>query len=136
MSKDCKDSEPNVRSVSTAETLESNVPEDVSKEPLLKAPSAPPTAAVGTYLEVAASETYWGQLLTATKTPSSIFSRLIAAVFAHFGVASDGVLQPGEFCALMFASGYTADQFPPLQVSTNESASPADLHELDAWLAD
>ncbi|KAK4149169.1 hypothetical protein C8A00DRAFT_19114 [Chaetomidium leptoderma] len=79
--------------------------------------------------------TYWGQLLTPAKTPSPIFSRLIAAIFAHFDATSAGVLQPSEFCALMFASGHTAEQFPPLQVSTNESASPADLHGLDAWLA-
>ncbi len=131
-----KDPEPNVRSVSTVNGLEPNVPEDASKKSPFGAAAAPPAAGASTYLEVAASETYWGQLLTPAKTPSPIFSRLIAAVFAHFDAASAGVLQPGEFCALMFASGYTADQFLPLKVSTNESASPADLHELDAWLAD
>ncbi|KAK4150636.1 hypothetical protein C8A00DRAFT_17878 [Chaetomidium leptoderma] len=85
--------------------------------------------------DVLASETYWGQLITPTKAPSPIFSRLITAIFTHFDTTSAGGLQPSEFCALMFASGYSPEQFPPLQVSTNESASPADLHELDAWLA-
>ena len=60
------------------------MPEDASKEPILGVPSAPPTAAASTYLEVAASETYWGQLLTLTKAPLPIFFRLIVAVFAHF----------------------------------------------------
>ena len=127
-----KDSEPSVRSVSTAKGLESRVPEDAPKGPLIGAPSAPPIPGASTCLDVTASETYWGQLLTPTKTPSPVFSRLLAAIFAHFDAASDGVLQPSEFCALMFASGYTAEQFPPLKVSTNESASPADLHELDS----
>jgi hypothetical protein len=130
-----KDPESNVYSVVTSRDLESTVPEDASEEPPVGTPSAPPTSSAITYLEVAASETYWGQLLTQTKTPSPIFSRLTTAIFAHFDAASAGVLQPSEFCALMFASGYTAEQFPPLQVSTNESASPTDLHELDAWLA-
>jgi hypothetical protein len=43
------------------------------------------------------------------------------------------MLQPSESCAFLSAAGYTAEQFPPLQVSA-ESASPADLHELDSWL--
>ncbi|KAK4031362.1 hypothetical protein C8A01DRAFT_51533 [Parachaetomium inaequale] len=79
------------------------------------------------------SEAYWGMLITPARTPSGIFSRLIAAVFAHFATESPDVLQPSEFCALMAAAGYSAD-FPPLQISTNEAAPPADLHTLDAWL--
>ncbi|EWZ78952.1 hypothetical protein FOWG_16855 [Fusarium oxysporum f. sp. lycopersici MN25] len=34
----------------------------------------------------------------------------------------------------MFAAGYSAEQFPPSIVSMIETTSPADLHELDAWL--
>ncbi|KAG7286868.1 hypothetical protein NEMBOFW57_009186 [Staphylotrichum longicolle] len=120
------------RSVSTFEDLGSKVLGDPSKEP---SPSIL-SAGASTVLELAASEAYWGQLLTPLKTLSPIFSRLTAAIFAHFDAESTGTLLPGEFCALMFASGFTAEQFPPLQVSTNESASPADLHQLDAWLAD
>lgn len=140
------------KSIVTSRSLDSNSKvleaTKTSEEPppaTLGVPSAPPasgasaresaSASAGTCLDVAASEAYWGQLLAPTKTPSPIFSRLITAVFAHFDAASAGVLQPGEFCALMFASGYTVEQFPPLKVSTNDSASPADLHDMDAWLA-
>lgn len=84
---------------------------------------------------ILAPELYWGLLITPVKTPSPVFCRLITAIFAHFDATSTGVLQPSEFCALMLASGYSTEEFPPLRVSTNESASPADLHELDAWLA-
>lgn len=73
-------------------------------------------------------------MLTPANTPSAIFSRLTKAIFAHFDTTSTGALQPSEFCALLSAAGYTAEQFPPLQVSA-ESASPARLHELDSWLA-
>ncbi|KAL2127080.1 hypothetical protein VTI74DRAFT_11369 [Chaetomium olivicolor] len=73
-------------------------------------------------------------LITPAKTPSPIFSRLIAAMFAHFATKSSDELQPSEFCALMAAAGYSID-FPPLQISTNDAASPADLHQLDTWLA-
>jgi hypothetical protein len=72
-------------------------------------------------------------LVTPAKTPSTMFSRLIATVFAHFAKESPDVLLPSEFCALMAAAGYSAD-FPPLQISMNEAASPVDLHQLDAWL--
>lgn len=130
------DSKSQARSVPAFEDLESKVPRSPAEEPSPGVPSAPPTACAGTVLEIAASEAYWGPVLTPMKTPSPTFSRLTTAIFAHFDAESTGTLLPGEFCALMFASGFTAEQFPPLQVSTNESASPADLHQMDAWLAD
>ncbi|KAK4207423.1 hypothetical protein QBC37DRAFT_455686 [Rhypophila decipiens] len=77
---------------------------------------------------------YWGNLLTPAKTTSAIFSRLVKAIFAHFDATCSGALQPSEFCALLSAAGFTAEQFPPLKVSPG-SASPADLHEVDSWLA-
>jgi hypothetical protein len=84
---------------------------------------------------VLTSEAYWGQLPTPSKAPSPIFFRLTAEIFRHFDAASASGLQPSELCALMFACGFSPEDFLPLQVSTNESASPGDLHELDAWLA-
>ncbi len=135
-----KDSEPNVRSVPTSRELDTEEEAKTSEEPILGTASAPSTI-VGpstNCLDDAALETYWGQLLTPSNTPSPIFSRLTTAIFTHFDTTSAGVLQPSEFCALMSASGYTPQDFPPLHVTTNESsaASPADLQSLDAWLAD
>ncbi|KAJ4182246.1 hypothetical protein NW767_013929 [Fusarium falciforme] len=106
--------------------------EDPPKETSLGTSSTAPTACISE--ELLASETYWGQLITQTKTPSPIFSRLITAIFVYFDATSAGVLQPSEFCAFMFAAGYSSEQFPPLKISTNDSVSPTDLHELDAWL--
>ncbi|KAK4032269.1 hypothetical protein C8A01DRAFT_50911 [Parachaetomium inaequale] len=118
----------------TAETTSKTL-EDVHATAQRVLRTASPAPETSSYSEVLASETYWGQLLTPTKAPSPIFSRLTAAIFRHFDTASAGGLQPSEFCALMFACGFSPEDFPPLQVSTNESSSPPDLHELDAWLA-
>jgi hypothetical protein len=82
------------------------------------------------------AEAFWGTLITPQKTPSPIFSSLITAIFKHFATKSADVLQPSELCALIAAAGYSAQDFPPLQLPQDEdSASPADLHERDAWLA-
>ncbi|KAG7289998.1 hypothetical protein NEMBOFW57_006377 [Staphylotrichum longicolle] len=81
------------------------------------------------------TEAYWGVLITPAKTASPIFSRLITAIFEYFAAGSADVLQPSELCAFMATAGHSKD-FLPLQMPNNESAPPADLHRLDAWLAD
>jgi hypothetical protein len=118
--------------VKAGSVLTSRKSENLPTEIIFRTSSTSPNDI--TCQEVLASEKYWGQLITHTKTPSPIFSRLITAIFAYFDATSTGMLQPSEFCALMFAAGYSAEQFPPSIVSTIETTSPADLHELDAWL--
>lgn len=92
------------------------------------------TTGTGSSTEVSA-QAYWGVLITPAKTASPIFSRLITAIFEYFAAGSADVLQPSELCAFMATAGHSKD-FLPLQMPNNESAPPADLHRLDAWLAD
>ncbi|RKK64964.1 hypothetical protein BFJ69_g16551 [Fusarium oxysporum] len=118
--------------VKAGSILTSRKSENLPTETIFRTSSTSPNDI--TCQEVLASEKYWGQPITHTKTPSPIFSRLITAILAYFDATSTGVLQPSEFCTLMFAAGYSAEQFPPSIVSMIETTSPADLHELDAWL--
>ncbi|KAM7211481.1 hypothetical protein V8F06_013133 [Rhypophila decipiens] len=132
-SEDASVARPDDRIVTTLAAPDSKGQEDAAQAPSASAPSlnaSPSTCG----LDDAASEEYWGNLLTPAKTPSTIFSRLVKAIFAHFDATCSGALQLSEFCALLSAAGFTADQFPPLKVSPG-SASPADLHEVDSWLA-
>ncbi|KAH6663645.1 hypothetical protein B0J14DRAFT_608823 [Halenospora varia] len=81
-------------------------------------------------------EDYWGSLLTPSKQPSPIFSRLLAAIFIHcdqtIAPKSTGWFEPEKFCSMMFLAGYTQEEFPPV-IQTPE-ANQMELQQLDAWL--
>lgn len=127
---------PDVRSgTSLPGRVQSKELDDTPKASSPETPSVVTASVIsGTGLDIPASEAYWGKVLLPTKVPSAIFSRLTKAIFGHFDATSSGTLEPIEFCALMSAAGYTAEQFPPLGVTSKESPSPAELHELDSWL--
>nr|CEG02322.1 unnamed protein product [Fusarium pseudograminearum CS3220] len=60
-------------------------------------------------------EDYWGSFVTTNRTPSSTFANLICSIFSHFENTNRDILQPQEFCAFMFAAGWSPQDFPPIQ---------------------
>ncbi|KAG6986267.1 Serine/threonine-protein kinase RAD53 [Fusarium oxysporum f. sp. conglutinans] len=81
-------------------------------------------------------EDYWGSFITPNRTPSHTFANLICSIFSHFQNTNGDILRPHEFCAFMFAAGWSPQDFPPIQVFLSHyPQTPVALRQGDAYLA-